>query len=332
VPAFEFFPGRPARLVVPDNWKFGVKQPCYYEPELNPTHNDLAVHHGVGILSARPYHAREKAKVEAGVQVIQRWVLAALHKRQLFTALRVRGIERAQVNVVRATAAMPANRRCDRVPRVSDSLRKGHRFSFPISSPGAYRLEIQKTGFQRLTRDPIQVEVEATVRIDASMQVGDVAQTLEVSAATSLLQTENSSLSQVVEGRTVQEMPLNGRNVLNLVSLVPGVVPQGSTSGNPMGNQNNGGTTNPNGWGNYQIGGGMANQSGSYFDGAPLNVSYVNSVILVPTQDAVQEFRVATNSVSPEFGRFAGGVVNLTSRSGTNAFHGNLYEYFRNGT
>jgi len=196
--------------------------------------------------------------------------------------------------------------------------------------PGAYRLEIEKTGFRRLTRDPIQVEVQATLRIDASMQVGEVTQTLEVSAATPLLQTENSSLSQVVEGRTVQDMPLNGRNVLNLVSLVPGVVPQGSTSGNPMGNQNNGGTTNPNGWGNYQIGGGMANQSSSYFDGAPLNVSYVNSVILVPTQDAVQEFRVATNSVSPEFGRFAGGVVNLASRSGTNTFHGNLYEYFRN--
>jgi len=203
-------------------------------------------------------------------------------------------------------------------------------YQFVNLVPGAYRLEIEKAGFRRLTRDQIQVQVQATVRIDAAMQVGEVTQTLEVSAATPLLQTENSSLSQVVEGRTVQEMPLNGRNVLNLISLVPGVVPQGSTSGNPMGNQNNGGTTNPNGWGNYQIGGGMANQSGSYFDGAPLNVSYVNSVILVPTQDAVQEFRVATNSVSPEFGRFAGGVVNLASKGGTNAFHGNLYEYFRN--
>ena len=67
VRAFEFFQGC-TRLVVPDNWKSGVKQPCYYEPELNPTYNDLAVHYGVGILPARPYHARDKAKVEAGVQ------------------------------------------------------------------------------------------------------------------------------------------------------------------------------------------------------------------------------------------------------------------------
>jgi hypothetical protein len=111
---------------------------------------------------------------------------------------------------------------------------------------------------------------------------------------------------------------------------VPGVVPQGSSTGNPLGNQLGGAFTNPNGWGNYQIGGGIANQSGTYFDGAPLNVSYTNSVILVPTQDAIQEFRVATNNVSPEFGRFAGGVVNLTTKSGTNEFHGGLYEYLRN--
>ncbi len=84
VRAFEFFQGC-TRLVVPDNWKSGVKQPCYYEPELNPTYNDLAVHYGVGILPARPYHARDKAKVEAGVQVVQRWVLAALRKRQFFS-------------------------------------------------------------------------------------------------------------------------------------------------------------------------------------------------------------------------------------------------------
>ncbi|MCX6626430.1 MAG: TonB-dependent receptor [Candidatus Solibacter sp.] len=203
-------------------------------------------------------------------------------------------------------------------------------YQFVNLVPGSYKIDIARTGFKHLTRDGIQVQVQASVRIDAAMQVGEVTQTLEVNAQTPLLQTEQSALSQVVEGRTMQEMPLNGRNVLNLVSLVAGVVPQGSTSGNPMGNQGGGATTNPNGWGNYQIGGGQANQSASFFDGAPLNVSYVNSVILVPTQDAVQEFRVATNSVSPEFGRFAGGVVNMAGKSGTNQFHGSLYEYFRN--
>jgi transposase len=81
VRAFEFFRGC-TQLVVPDNWRSGVTQPCYYEPELNRTYNDLAIHYGVGILPARPYRARDKAKAEQGVQLVQRWILAALRKRR----------------------------------------------------------------------------------------------------------------------------------------------------------------------------------------------------------------------------------------------------------
>lgn len=84
VRAFEFFDGT-SGLVVPDNLKSGVKTPCYYEPELNRTYGDLAIHYGVGILPARPYRPRDKAKAEVGVQIVQRWVLAALRKRQFFS-------------------------------------------------------------------------------------------------------------------------------------------------------------------------------------------------------------------------------------------------------
>ena len=84
VRAFEFFGGT-SRLVVPDNWRAGVKTPCYYEPELNRTYGDLAIHYGIGILPARPYRPRDKAKAEAGVQIVQRWVLAALRKRRFFS-------------------------------------------------------------------------------------------------------------------------------------------------------------------------------------------------------------------------------------------------------
>src|SRR5277367_984281 len=88
VRAFEFFGGT-SRLVIPDNLKSGVKNPCYYEPELNRTYGDLAIHYGVGILPARPYRPRDKAKVEVGVQIVQRWVLAALRKRQFFSLAEV---------------------------------------------------------------------------------------------------------------------------------------------------------------------------------------------------------------------------------------------------
>jgi transposase len=84
VRAFEFFDGT-SQLVVPDNWRTGVKAACYYEPELNRTYADLATHYGIGILPARPYRPRDKAKAEAGVQIVQRWVLAALRKRRFFS-------------------------------------------------------------------------------------------------------------------------------------------------------------------------------------------------------------------------------------------------------
>jgi hypothetical protein len=189
--------------------------------------------------------------------------------------------------------------------------------------PGEYRVDVEQQGFKHFVRPQVVIQVQAAARIDAQLEVGDTSQTIQVIEQTPLLQTQEATLGQVVEGRQVQDMPLNGRNVLNLVALVPGVVPQGATSGNPA-------TNNVNGWGNYQIGGGAANQSASYIDGAPINVSYVNGTALVPTQEAVREFKVDTNAISAEFGRFAGGIVNMSTRSGTNEFHGSAYGFLRN--
>jgi hypothetical protein len=189
--------------------------------------------------------------------------------------------------------------------------------------PGTYKLEVERTGFRRHSVDNVIVAVEATLRVDVSLQVGEVTQTLEVSSQAPLLQTETGSLSQVVSARAVQELPLNGRNVLNLVALSPGVVPQGSAEGSLTGK-------NVFAGGNYQIGGGMANQSAAYFDGVPVNDSYGNIVALIPSQDVVSEFRVQTNANSAEFGRYTGGVINLTSKSGSNEFHGSAYEFLRN--
>jgi hypothetical protein len=196
--------------------------------------------------------------------------------------------------------------------------------------PGTYRADVTMDGFKTLIKQDIRLHVQDDISLNFPLQVGSISQSVTVQSGEPLLQTETSSLSQVVEGRTLQETPLNGRNVINLVELVPGVVPQGASGGNPLGNQLGGSFTSANGWGNYQIGGGMANQSAMYIDGAPINVSFVNSVSLVPTQDAIQEFRVATSNVSPEFGRFAGGVVNMATKSGTSVFHGSGYEYLRN--
>ena len=173
-----------------------------------------------------------------------------------------------------------------------------------------------------ITHDQVQVQIQAAVRVDAALDLGEVGQTVEVTGQAGLLQTETSSLSQVVEGRTVQEMPLDGRNVMNLVALVPGDVAQGQAMGNPT-------NTNISAWGNYQIGGGFGNQNATFLDGSPLNTAYNNAVDLVPTQDSIQEFRVR-RTISAQSWTFCRWRDQHDYEIGTNEFHGTAYEFLRN--
>lgn len=195
-------------------------------------------------------------------------------------------------------------------------------FSFVSLNPGSYRLDIDMNGFKRFSLTGIQVQVGSTARADATMEVGNISETVEVSSAAPLIQTDTANLGGVIEGRTIQDIPLNGRNVNNLLTLVPGVIAQGNTNGNI--------STNLIAYGNYQIGGGFGNQSIFFVDGVMSNIPANNATSIIPSQDVVREFRVSTNNVSAEFGGFAGGVVNITTKTGTNDFHGSAYEYLRN--
>ena len=197
--------------------------------------------------------------------------------------------------------------------------------------PGSYRLEIESTGFNRFKQEPVDVRVDTVVFLDVSLALGYMREIVDVRGQTSLLDTQSVSVGQVIEGSQVQDTPLNGRNVMNLVALVPAVIPQGGTQGSSAGNYTNSGDfTNVAGFGNYQIGGGLAGQAAFLFDGSSLNEVMSNATVLVPTQDMVQEFRVVTSVLGPEFGGLSGGVVSFTSKSGSNAFHGSAYEYLRN--
>ena len=137
------------------------------------------------------------------------------------------------------------------------------------------------------------------------------------------MQTENASLGQAVEGRAVTEMPLNGRNVLALVGLVPGVVPQGSSGGNLTGQ-------NVFAAGNFQIGGGDANQAQRLLMALRSISPMATSPAWFLRRIVVQEFRVQTNDNTAEYGMYTGGVINMTTKSGSNSFHGTLYEFDRN--
>ncbi|RZU42444.1 TonB-dependent receptor [Edaphobacter modestus] len=189
--------------------------------------------------------------------------------------------------------------------------------------PGRYTLTVEAQGFRRYSHDPVEVQVDLATRENVEMTVGSATEQITVTSQAPIIQTENAALGQVVSGKAVTDIPLNGRNVLALVGLVPGVVPQGSSSGNLTGQ-------NVFAAGNYQIGGGSANQSATLYDGAPVNISYGNITALVPSQDTVQEFRVQTNNNTAEFGNYTGGVINIASKSGSNAIHGTVYEFVRN--
>jgi hypothetical protein len=196
-------------------------------------------------------------------------------------------------------------------------------FTFVNLFPGQYRIDVEKQGFKHFVRTPVTVDVQQSTRVEAALQVGEVSQVVEVTSETPLMQTETSSLGTVVDQREANELPLNGRNIYNLATVTPSVIPQGSTQGSVVGK-------NPFDFANYQIGGAFANEGAEYLDGQPLNIGYINLPFLVPTQDAISEFKVQDNNLGPEWGKFAGGVINMSTKSGTNTWHGTGYEYLRN--
>jgi hypothetical protein len=196
-------------------------------------------------------------------------------------------------------------------------------FSILSLPRGQYTVDIDATGFKHFSRTPITVNVNQEARVDVQMQIGEQSQQVTVTSAAPIMQTDSASLGQVIGGLAVTTLPLNGRNVLNLVALVPGVVPQGGASTNLSGQ-------NVFAAGNYQIGGGASNQGSVLVDGASVNTLYGNAVELVMDQDSVQEFNVQTHNNTAEFGNYNGGVINMSTKSGTNQFRGSAFEYVRN--
>ena len=145
---------------------------------------------------------------------------------------------------------------------------------------------------------------------------------MEVTAEAPLLQTDASTLSALVTEKAVQDLPIAGRNFVNLVSMVPGATP---TNGAPGGNNNDRRQTS-----SVSINGGDGTENNHLIDGMDNNERYIGTIGVKPAMDAIQEIRVQTNLYSAESGRTGGGVINLLTKSGTNAFHGSAYEFYRN--
>src|SRR5215813_12579048 len=196
-------------------------------------------------------------------------------------------------------------------------------YVFPAMPPGTYRLEAELQGFKRFVRDQLAVEVQQRLEIEVVLQVGATSESVTVKEETPLLQPTTSSLGQVVDNRKILDLPLVGRNTLGLIGLTAGAQPVGQFGGIPA-------RTNAYNQGFFSTSGSQVLTNETLIDGAPANAALFNAPAYVPVVDAVQEFKVQTNSFSAEFGRTGGGVVNIVMKSGGNQLHGSLYEFFRN--
>lgn len=194
-------------------------------------------------------------------------------------------------------------------------------YVMPYLQPGTYKVEVEKSGFKKSSASEVRLATGQSVRVNAVLEVGQITETIEVSNAASLLQTESADISQSFEAKKIAELPLNGRNFQSLMTLVPGVVPSNSQVGifdNPQGTQFlqvNGQNNSAN---NFQI------------DGVDNNEPLLGLVVQIPPAEAIQQFSVSTSNYDAEFGRAVGAVVNVTTRPGTNQFHGSLYEFHNN--
>lgn len=191
--------------------------------------------------------------------------------------------------------------------------------SLPV---GLYDVRAEAPGFQRAEAKGIRLQVNDALRQDFTLNVGSAAESITVTGAAVTVDTTTATLRTVVDQKRIEELPLNGRNPLQLMTLVAGVVPDRTDTGARQ-------TTYPGAL-SVSVNGGRGNATNYVLDGAQHNDHYTNSPNPLPNPDALQEFSVQTNNFSAEFGRQSGGVVNAVTRSGTNQFHGAAYEYLRN--
>ncbi len=198
-------------------------------------------------------------------------------------------------------------------------------FVFSTLPPGLYTIRVEANGFRTAVAADSQITVAGTSRVDVALQVGSLSESVVVKAESALVQSASSDISQSIEKQQVQDLPLNGRIFSQLVNLVPGAVPAGNSDA-PESASGAGARSAIQ----SQVNG--VNWSGTTYtlDGVsnaePLN-AFIN---IAPPIEAIEEFSVQTSNPRAEFGTFGGAVVNVTLRSGTNEFHGSLFEYLRN--
>jgi hypothetical protein len=198
-------------------------------------------------------------------------------------------------------------------------------YNAPSIPTGTYSVTAEITGFKKVSKTNIHVGVDQRVRIDVGLELGAMEEVVEIQAETPLLNTASSDLGTTVVEEQIRALPLNGRNFVVLTRTVPGV-----TRGNPGSNIDGAGSLAWRASASFSANGQRSRDNNYMLDGVDNNETWLQTVVIFPSIEALDEFKLQTSTYSAEFGRSLGGVVNLQIKSGTNEYHGSVFEFLRN--
>jgi hypothetical protein len=198
-------------------------------------------------------------------------------------------------------------------------------YSFPALQVGIYTLAAHVPAFKDFSEENIRIDANSSVRVDIALQIGSLLETEHVDADALQVETTSTQLGDVIDSVTMTGVPLNGRSFTDLLQLQPGVSPYKATS--------EGGSLPASGdlnTGNQSVNGGREASNAFMINGADSNEGVSNGAAIIPNLDSIAEFRIITNNFDAEYGNFSGGQVNVVTKSGTNAFHGDAFNFLRN--
>jgi outer membrane receptor protein involved in Fe transport len=195
-------------------------------------------------------------------------------------------------------------------------------YAFPTVAVGTYTIDFEATGFKKLTRKQVALDLNQTLTVNGTLQLGAATETVEVTSEAPLIDTSSTQLGATVDSLMATQLPLNTRDTYQLLQLQPGVM-------------SNVGGSNSIAYGSDQPGvvsvnGGRGRSNNFNVNGGDANDLFANLPTVQPSPDSIAEFRVLTNTFDAEYGRNSGAVINVVTKSGTNQFHGNAFEFFRN--
>jgi Carboxypeptidase regulatory-like domain len=242
-----------------------------------------------------------------------------IHSQQVTAAIQGQLMDPSGAPVPNATITA---KDVDRATTFTSSTNAEGIYSLPRIPIGTYEIRAEAKGFQTAAHTAVTLEMNQIARIDFSMRLGEMTQTVEVTGAAPLLQTENTMVGTIIDSKTNEALPLATRNYVQLTLLAPGSVhpdPSSMTNGSATG-----------GGGRPYVNGNREQANNFLLDGLDNNQVSDNLVGYTPSVDAIAEFNMITNNASAEFGNFMGGIISTTIKSGTNRYHGDAFEFFRN--